>query len=119
MDYGIPSNAIHVFPSRVIGKHEWCIVIVPSIFKSTMGTDISLNYYWRRAGVRSTCMANEWQAEKNWPSYNHNDGCFAGLPRTLVAYWSEHRDEIQHWIEHGRAPSAAALTAQLPLFAEA
>lgn len=118
MDYGIPSNALHVFPSRIIGKHEWCMVIVPSSF--TFRNDdrpFVMEYYWRRA-ERFGSIAYHWQASTEWPAYNHNDGSWGGMPRTLRTYWSEHREAIAHWVKHGRAPVSSAAP-QLSLFAEA
>jgi hypothetical protein len=36
-----------------------------------------------------------WKSEEDWPSYNINDGMYAGLPRTLKKLYERHEAEIK------------------------
>jgi hypothetical protein len=39
--------------------------------------------------------SNQWLDYHEWPSYNFNDGCFAGLPRSLANKWLDSWGEIK------------------------
>lgn len=115
MERGIPADALHVTPARLIGKHEWRIAVTPSRYFP--GARVTA-YFWRRAAEHGR-PAGTWNRDEHWPTYNHNDGCYAGLPRTLVSLWEDHRHVLKHWLEHGTAPTEAEPVAQLSLFAGA
>lgn len=108
---GLPADALHVFPARTIGKHEWVMVIQPSRWPA--GTRV-LEYYWRPLPVLGH--AYSWRHAEQWPSYNHNDGQYGGMPRTLRTYWESHRTAVRSWIEQGHAPAPRAIP-QMELFA--
>ena len=92
------AQALHTFPPRIIGQHEWLIAIVETRWGRCN------EYFWRRV-PEYDWSDRTWRRSSEWPSYNHDDGCFGGMPRTLRKYWEDHRQVIRHWIDHGCAPS--------------
>ena len=81
-------------PTR-IGKHEWRL----TLYRSGHSDRPLIGYEWRRtdgAQIRCKCPGGDywldgstWMRDQEWPSYNHNDGQYAGLPRTLRKLWQE------------------------------
>ena len=82
----------HSDPMRV-GKHEWRL----TLYRTTRHDRPLIGYEWRRTDgtpIRRSCPGgvyfldgSTWMPDKDWPSYNHNDGQYAGLPRTLRKLW--------------------------------
>jgi hypothetical protein len=70
-------------PPLTIGKHEWRIVVQDSRFGGRCTA-----YQWRPVGT------DQWRTEREWPSYNFNDGTTAGLPLTLRVLFERERDEV-------------------------
>ena len=82
-------------PTR-IGKHEWRL----TLYHSDRSDRPLIGYEWRRmdgAPIRCKCPidayyyldGSTWMRDQEWPSYNHNDGQYDGLPRTLRKLWEE------------------------------
>lgn len=59
-----------------IGKHEWRMVVRPSTV--TPGALSSAHEF------RALADGGRWRDYREWPSYNFNDGTYAGLPRSLL-----------------------------------
>ncbi|MCW2240747.1 hypothetical protein [Azospirillum canadense] len=77
------ADVLYATPVALIGKHEWRLIVTPS-------TTLELvNGTWTQVPCRVTAYEYRrigdtiWHPARHWPTYNHNDGCFAGLPRTL------------------------------------
>ena len=78
-----------------IGKHQWRL----TLYRSEHHERPLIGYEWRRADgspIRRKCPAgvyhldgSTWMRDEDWPSYNHNDGQYAGLPRTLRTLWEQ------------------------------
>ena len=81
-------------PKR-IGKHEWRL----TLYRSEHHERPLIGYEWRRADrspIRRKCPGgvyfldgSTWMRDEDWPSYNHNDGQYAGMPRTLRKLWEQ------------------------------
>ena len=81
-------------PKR-IGKHEWRL----TLYRSEHHERPLIGYEWRRADrspIRRKCPrgvyfldGSTWMRDEDWPSYNHNDGQSAGMPRTLRKLWEQ------------------------------
>ena len=73
-----------------IGKHQWRLVVFSN-------------------SVHGRCTAHQfrqsetdaWRDYHEWPSYNFNDGCFAGLPRSLANKWLNLMGEIKAALRGG------------------
>lgn len=78
---------------RKIGKHEWRVTVYRHRRYGAV-----VGYEWRRAA--ETIMGRNfppdpyWQRDVNWPRYDHNDGQYAGMPRTLARLYDAHRVAI-------------------------
>lgn len=59
-------------PAVVIGRHQWRMVVKDSVYGGR-----STEYQWRSTG------SQPWRPDKEWPSYNSNDGTYAGCPHSL------------------------------------
>lgn len=67
-----------------IGKHEWRIVVFNH---STYGH--CTKYQWRRHGGTWG-----WKDDIDWPTYNHNDGGFAGMPKSLCKLYEREKPNL-------------------------
>jgi len=78
---------------RKIGKHEWRVTVYRSLYHDNRAM---LGYEWRRE--YTPALGGEWwRRDTDWPRYNHNDGQFAGLPKTLAKlYQDEHPKFARH-----------------------
>lgn len=84
-------------PTYRIGKHEWRAVVYTS--KSGNFTD----YEWRDPDWHID-PAFAWRSMTRWPRYNHNDGMYAGCPKSLRSkIWEQHKHSIR---EHLRRSGA-------------
>ena len=78
-----------------IGKHDWRL----TRYRSQHYDRPLIGYEWRRTDgspIRRKCPGgiyyldgSTWMRDEDWPSYNHNDGEYAGLPRTLRKLWEQ------------------------------
>ena len=78
-----------------IGSHEWRL----TLYRSEHHERPLIGYEWRRtdgAPIRRQCpggvyrlVGSTWMRDEDWPSYNHNDGQYAALPRTLRKLWEQ------------------------------
>jgi hypothetical protein len=66
------------------------------------------DYEWLNTGYTTRGV---WYPADQWPSYNHNDGTYAGLPRSIRKLWERYRHEYDRLT--GRAPVAAQLTLEI------
>ncbi len=80
-------------PAITIGKHEWRMIVTPSRFVGNC-TD----YQFRPIG------GSIWRDSHDWPSYNHNDGTYGGLPRSLRRLYDRHQAEVIAALEGQQAP---------------
>jgi hypothetical protein len=101
-------SLIKTFPPVTIGKHEWLVAVHASRFGSCVKDGPNepsrcTEYYWRRA-ARESYEGDEYKGAGQWPKYNHNDGCYAGLPRSLVTYYEKHETEIKALLAFEEAP---------------
>lgn len=87
---------------RRIGKHEWRV----TVYRLASGRAV-LGYEWRRAAETISGFAfppgPRWQRDVDWPKYDRHDGQYAGLPRTLLKLYQEHRADLSR---HLRRPAA-------------
>lgn len=85
---GMPHDSvIKHFPPVTIGKHEW-LIAVHSHYSGRCTA-----YYWRRK-ERESWESDDFKDAETWSTYNHNDGSFGGMPRTLANYYETHEDAI-------------------------
>ena len=75
-------GALHVSSPLRIGKTDWRLVV----HRGSYG--VCVDYQWRRYDDDPWCSA------ESWPSYNGNDGMFAGLPKTLRTLWEREQASI-------------------------
>ena len=68
-----------------IGKHEWRAVVKPSTY---FPGEHVIEYQWRRYAD------DFWRRDTTWPTYNHNDGSYAGLPRTLRKLYDREKPQL-------------------------
>lgn len=78
-----------------IGKHEWRM-------RFEIGGTTA--YEWRRLGTAA------WQGQRQWPSYNVNNGLTLGLPASLKKLWERERERVA--AHKNRTP---LVSGQLPL----
>jgi hypothetical protein len=60
-----------------IGKHQWRVTVTGRAKDHPLGS-AGMAFEWRRSDF------HEWQPDRAWPSYNSDDGTYAGLPRSLA-----------------------------------
>lgn len=78
-----------------IGKHEWRIV-VKSGWPGREPWRRLTEYQWRRAG------SSAWHPETAWPTYNADDGTYAGCPKSLCGkVWAPNQTAVKNAIEAG------------------
>lgn len=71
----VRARPAHYFESAPvkIGDHEWRVVVKDSGFYGRV-----TEYQYRYAG------AERWRPDTEWPTYNSNDGMYAGCPKSLA-----------------------------------
>lgn len=74
-------------PSRLIGKYTWRMIVLDSERGNGRVTD----FEW--------CDNGNWRPQREWPTYDFNDGCFAGCPKGLRKIWEAYRPEIEAALE--------------------
>src|SRR5271163_3872438 len=74
-------------PAMKFGKTFWRFVVLPSRrYHAAVVTDYEwLNTDYSDSGV--------WYPSDQWRSYNHNDGMFAGLPKSIRKLWKRYHHE--------------------------
>ena len=87
---------------RRIGKHEWRV----TVYRLASGRAV-LGYEWRRAAETIsgyTFPPNpRWRRDVDWPKYDRHDGQHAGLPRTLLKLYQEHRADLSRHLRPSTA----------------
>jgi len=74
---------IYATPACKIGVHEWRYVV----YRNRRGSP-PMTYHWRRIGNVL------WQDQEQWPTYNHNDGMYAGCPKSCADIYRKYFDKI-------------------------
>jgi hypothetical protein len=75
-------------PAMKFGKTFWRFVVLPSRHSVKIVTD----YEWLNTDYSDTGV---WYPAEQWRSYNHNDGTYAGLPRSLRKLWERYNHEYE------------------------
>jgi len=72
-----------------IGKHDWRVIVYqhPSYGPCT-------EYQFRRSALCGLPV-NRWNPDTEFHGYNHNDGMYAGLPKTLVKLYKKNLPNIE------------------------
>lgn len=84
-------------PPYPIGRHFWRFVVKQSLYYGRVS-----EYQW------STTQAGEYRPDKDWPTYDSNDGIYAGCPHGLRRIFDTHRNEIDAAL-YDRAPAQGCL----------
>ena len=56
-------------------------------------------------GINGRSIGNQWNDQRDWPSYSFNNGCFLGLPRTLQALYEREKEAVQAVLAGRPVPS--------------
>jgi len=106
---------IYTTPVLKIGKHEWRVVVYwremnyadnflmerGTKFHVQNGQTPACHYEFRRCGE------GIWTQQEHWPSYNSDDGCYGGMPISMIEGMSEKYGLfIDHAKENGLSLSA-------------
>jgi hypothetical protein len=75
-------------PAMKIGKTFWRFVILPSRYVAAVVTD----YEWLNTEYSDTGV---WYPSNQRRGYDHNDGMYAGLPKSLRKLWELYRHEYE------------------------
>ena len=73
-----------------IGEHEWRLrvkSVTSRVHPCLDGRYTEYQWRARRPG-------EPWESDRNWPSYNGNDGVYGGCPRSLVKIFRDHEGAI-------------------------
>lgn len=89
-----------------IGKKEWRLVVYDA--RGYLGAKVFTDYEWREPAW-NTLPPDDWRSMKDWPTYDHNDGCWAGCPKTLRKLWEREFPAIRHHLEPGAPEPAPTL----------
>ena len=82
-----------------IGKKEWRVVVYDA--QAYLDTYAFSDYEWRYPAYinqqtgQVIQAADPWRSMADWPTYNSNDGMYAGCPKTLRRLYDQHRPEIE------------------------
>lgn len=69
-----------------IGKNYWIFVLYyDSLYKKVFN-----GFHFHDEHYERCFPCDEWKMEKNHPKYNHHDGTYAGLPKTLVKLYEKY-----------------------------
>ncbi len=75
-------------PAMKIGKAFWRFVVLPSRHGAGLVTD----YEWLNTEYSDTGI---WYPSDQRRGYDHNDGMYAGLPKSLRKLWEIYRHEYE------------------------
>lgn len=96
------SKVFYETPARMIGKHEWRLIVIPSPKYNLKTKEIEEGratlYQWRTPAyvfLHHRFHAGYWQSQRDWPRYNINDGSYLGLPRSLRKLYEQYEAEIR------------------------
>jgi len=78
-------------PPRKIGRREWRVVVYDA--RGYLGASVFTDYEWRYPAF-SNIEATAWESMQSYPTYDSNDGMYAGCPQTLRKLYNLHRTEI-------------------------
>lgn len=80
-------------PPMRIGDHDWRIVVMPSRFPQ--GAPLVTEYQFRRAIPFGSNIASErWIPDRDWPTYDSDNGVTAGLPVSLRRLFDREKAEV-------------------------
>ncbi len=82
--YSSDHTVYYTTPVAVIGQHEWVL----QVYENTCYSKCT-RHLWRRIG------ASRWRDYHEWPTYDFNDGTYAGLPADLIEHYRQHRVAIE------------------------
>ena len=83
-------------PPIVLDKHEWVLDVYKDDFYGSL-----TRHRWRRVGD------SRWRKDKEWPTYDSNNGATGGMPKGLARHYRLHQAAIEQ---------ALGLSAQTELF---
>lgn len=93
---------IYSTPAYSIGKTSWCMIVyeqddcIIKVNPLTRGTARFTSYLFTDPFPPGT---NPWRLERDHPRYDHNDGVYAGLPKTLRQIFYAHQQEIEFHLD--------------------
>lgn len=99
-------TVLYAAPVERIGRHEWMLrVDIDACYGNCT------RYRWRRVGEIV------WREEREWPTYDSNNGATGGLPRRLSRYFQRHRGAIEAALEGAtpRSPTQGDLFDPVPV----
>ena len=82
-----------------IGKHEWRAVVYQGDIYPTPSSD----FEWRKQPE------DQWRSMNEWPTVNHNDGMYAGCPKSLVRLYNNNRSAIKAALTGKTTPQGVLL----------
>lgn len=85
-------TVLYETPTATVGRHEWRLQVYVHPPHGRCA-----RYRWRRAGD------TVWREDREWPSFDGNDGVTGGLPRRLATLFARHRAAVRAALE-GRPP---------------
>ncbi|TXI83159.1 MAG: DUF262 domain-containing protein [Cupriavidus sp.] len=93
-------------PAVVIGRHQWRLIVKDSAFGGR-----STEYQWRSSGSQA------WRPDTEWPTYNGDDGTYAGCPQSLRScVWDPNVEAIRAALAGNKVCVVGQL--ELPISAE-
>ena len=95
--HGSSDTVYYTTPIAVIGSHEWVL----QVYQQAVHGSRCTRYRWRRCGEL------RWRPGREWPTYDINDGRYAGLPKRLGRHYGRHQAAIEKAL--GRVPPQAEL----------
>ena len=90
-----------------IGPKEWRIVVYTERDHETeMTTDYEWRYpvYKNRQSGQVIEEASQWSSMRYWPTYNGNDGMFAGCPHTLRKLYEKYQKQVDDLMNNPKPP---------------
>jgi hypothetical protein len=88
----LENEIIYSTPVVKIGKHEWRMIVYPTIYYG------NCTMYQFRGIIELSdgiIFRDKWENETNWPKYDSDNGATAGLPKTLSRLYYRYEKEIE------------------------
>ena len=79
---------VYETPVMRIGKHNWKLQVYRNQYYSNC-----TRYMWQRI---ETYGKQSWNADKDWPTYDDHDGCYGGMPISLIKIYNRFEREIKN-----------------------
>jgi len=89
-------QTLYETPETKIGKHLWKAVVYR--YRSERAY---LDYLWFDSS------RGRWRSSEEWPTWNSNDGTYAGCPKTLVRLYERHKTQIDAALSQAQGEQAA------------